>query len=146
MKSKVLKSMLLVAAAIVLVIASVFGTMAYLTSSSAVSNVFTVGNIRLEMYESKVNVDGEVVAGAVDATGKKTADTNSYKLKPGMSYIKDPTVYIDSSSDESYLFVRLRNDLKAIEKQNDPSHPTILQQMRENGWLEISRAESNVDI
>ena len=147
MKTKVLKSMLLVAAAIVLVIASVLGTMAYLTSTSAVSNVFTVGEVKLQMFETKVKPDGtpdEIVAPG----GMKTADTNSYHLIPGTTYTKDPTIYVDGSSVPSYLFVRVRNDIKALEyddAHDDPDRPTIVEQMRELGWLEIERAATNVD-
>ena len=139
--AKVLKPLLLSAAAVMLVVATMLATMAYLTSSAAVSNVFTIGNVKLHMYETKVKPDGtpdEVVAdGAM-----KSADTNSYHLQPGVSYQKDPTVYVDATSDRSYLFIRLRNDLKTIEKQDGF---TIVEQLRKNGWLEIERADSNVD-
>jgi hypothetical protein len=143
--AKVLKSLLLSAAAVMLVVATMFATMAYLTASSAVSNVFTVGNVTMQMFESKVTSDGKYADGAGDPAKKKTADTNSYHLQPGMSYIKDPTVYVDPNSDEAYLFIRLRNDLKTIEKQGDSNHPTIVEQLRKNGWLEIERADTNVD-
>lgn len=139
--AKVLKAMLLSAAAVMLVVATVFATMAYLVSSAAVSNVFTVGNVKLHMYESRVNSKGEVQP-EVGTNGMKPADTNSYHLQPGASYTKDPTVYVDGESDESYLFVRLRNDLKTIESDKVP---TIVEQLYANGWLEIERAESNVD-
>ncbi len=147
MKSKILKSMLLVAAAIVLVIASVFGTMAYLTSTSAVSNVFTVGEVKLQMFETKVKPDGTPVTVIPDGE-MKNADTNSYHLIPGSTYTKDPTIYVDGSSVPSYLFVRVRNDIKALEyddAHDDPNRPTIVEQMRELGWLEIERASTNVD-
>ena len=81
MKSKTLKVLLLSATAILLVIATVLATMAYLTSSSAVSNVFTVGNVKLNMTETKVNNDGTPVTG----TGAGRTDTNSYHLVPGKS-------------------------------------------------------------
>ena len=143
--AKIAKPLLLSAAAIMLVVATVFATMAYMTSSAAVSNVFTVGNVKLHMYESKVDQDGKVLQGTDPATGMKPTDTNSYHLVPGATYVKDPTVYVDGGSDASYLFIRLRNDLKSIEKQGDPNHPTMLEQLKKNGWLEIERAASNVD-
>ena len=139
--AKVLKPLLLSAAAIMLVVATMFATMAYLVSSAAVSNVFTVGNVSLLMYETKVNPDGSV-AQPVSEGAMKTADTNSYHLQPAVTYKKDPTVYVAADSDESYLFIRLRNDLKSIEKQDGK---TIVEQLREYGWLEIERADNNVD-
>lgn len=140
MKVKLLKTLALVMAAVLLVIATVFATMAYLTSSSAVSNVFTVGSVKIQMFETKVNNKGEA-----QEFGVKTADTNSYHLLPGKSYLKDPTVYVDKTCEPSYLFVRVRNDLKSIEEKNDPNHLTIVEQLKKNGWHEIERATSNVD-
>ena len=152
MKSKTLKVLLLSATAILLVIATVLATMAYLTSSSAVSNVFTVGNVKLNMTETKVNSDGTPVEGAA------RTDTNSYHLVPGASYLKDPIIEVGATSDESYLFVRVRNDLKTIEcpgyvekdgTRHNCAHngncKTILEQLTANGWQEIERAENNVD-
>ena len=139
--AKVLKPLLLSAAAIMLVVATMFATMAYLVSSAAVSNVFTVGNVSLLMYETKVNPDGSV-AQPVSEGAMKTADTNSYHLQPAVTYKKDPTVYVAADSDESYLFIRLRNDLKSVEA---PNGKTIVEQLRTNGWLEIERADNNVD-
>ena len=143
--AKVLKPMLLTAAAIMLVVATVFATMAYMTSSAAVSNVFTVGNVKLQMFETKVDKNGDPVDPNPDPNAMKTADTNSYHLMPGVSYLKDPTIYVGADSDESYLFIRVRNDLKTIEKQGDSEHLTIVEQLRKNGWLEIERASTNVD-
>lgn len=153
MKAKVLKTLLLSAAAIVLVVATVLTTIAYLTSSSAVSNVFTVGNVKLNMTETKVNNDGTPVTDETNRT-----DTNSYHLVPGKSYLKDPIIEVGAESDKSYLFVRVRNDLKTIEcpgtittaeGETVPcSHTnckTILQQLTANGWQEIERADNNVD-
>lgn len=141
--AKVLKALLLSAAAVMLVVATVFATMAYLVSSAAVSNVFTVGNVSLLMYETKVNPDGTPVDPDFNPnTTMKTADVNSYHLQPAVTYKKDPTVYVAANSDEAYLFVRLRNDLKKIE---DPDKDTIVEQLRANGWLEIERADNNVD-
>lgn len=152
MKAKVLKSLLLAAMAILLVVATVLATMAYLTSSSAVSNVFTVGNITIDMKETKVNNAGEPVNAAgvkVDniADAAKT-DTNSYHLLPGSSYLKDPTITVSADCDPSYLFVRVRNDLKTIEKGyagHVDGALTIVEQLRANGWHEIERAENGVD-
>ena len=153
MKAKVLKPLLLSAAAILLVVATVLATMAYLTSSSAVSNVFTVGNVKLNMTETKVKNDG-----TPETDRDNRTDTNSYHLVPGASYLKDPIIEVGASSDESYLFVRVRNDLKTIEcpgyvEKDGTQHvcahngacKTILEQLTANGWQEIERAENNVD-
>lgn len=141
--AKILKPVLLSVAAIVLVVTTVFATMAYLTSSAAVSNVFTVGDVKLHMYETKVLPNGKPdPANPVVPGEMKNTDTNSYHLVPGGNYLKDPTIYVDGGSEESYLFVRLRNDLKSIEK---PGDTTILSQLKQKGWLEIQRDPNNID-
>lgn len=134
---KMIKPLLLAATAIMLVVATVFATMAYMTSTATVTNVFTVGNVTLNMFESNVNPDGTLVSEPVDGA-MKTAKANTYHLMPGLTYTKDPTIYVNASSDKSYLFVKVFNGLKAIERTDDPTgHPTIEQQMVKNGWLKI---------
>ena len=174
---KMIKPLLLAATAIMLVVATVFATMAYMTSTATVTNVFTVGDVKLHMYESKVDKFGVKEAVQPDNNGIPGTDANSYHLLPGKTYLKDPTIYVDGNSESSYLFVRLRNDLKHIEWENvnkqsttvpaDPSdpaqpvdgeggqtnqaaaipekHDSIVTQMKKKGWLEIWRAETNID-
>ena len=149
MKKKLLTAAVLVLAAVALVIATVFTTIAYLTSSSAVSNTFTVGNVGIKMFESNVDADGKAVADT-DINGvMKDSDGNNYHLMPGKTYDKDPTIYIDSSSDASYLFVKVRNNIASIEYGNfvhsngsvsvaDAEKPTIEEQMIAYNWVKYA--------
>ena len=91
------KAMLMTLCAIILVVATVFGTMAYLTSDDEVVNTFTVGNVAIKLDEAEANPDGSLVEGA--ARVKK----NSYKLLPGHTYNKDPMVTLLAGSEESYV-------------------------------------------
>lgn len=93
------KAMLMTLCAIILVVATVFGTMAYLTSTDTVTNTFTVGNVAIKLDEAKVGTDGKALTGA-DATRVKE---NSYKLLPGHVYDKDPTVTVLNGSEASYI-------------------------------------------
>lgn len=150
MKKKFVKGLILVSAAILLVVATVLGTLAYLTSSSAVSNTFTVGNVGIQMYETPVDANGKFV----DKVNKPlTSDGNSYHLQPGGRYDKNPTVIIDPKSDQSYLFVKVRNDLRKVEavagedgeNGQNGTYKTMFQQVTENGWIFIGRtANANV--
>ena len=94
---KKFKALLVVACALLLVAASVFGTMAYLTSTDKVTNTFTVGKVNIKLDEAKVNADGTPVEGA------DRVKENSYKLLPGHTYTKDPTVTVLSGSESSYV-------------------------------------------
>ena len=86
---KKFKALLVVACALLLVAASVFGTMAYLTSTDTVTNTFTVGKVKITLDEAQVNTDGKpikkdgtIVQNAAEAERVKK---NSYKLLPGHS-------------------------------------------------------------
>ncbi len=95
------KALLMSLCAVLLVAASVLGTMAYLTDSKDVKNTFTVGNVSIDLDEAKVNTDGTVV------TGADRVKTNSYKLLPGHTYTKDPTVTVLAPSVESYVRMKV---------------------------------------
>lgn len=141
MKSKLLKATLLTLTAIVLVVATVFTTIAYLTSSAAVTNTFTVGNVGIHMYESRVDTNGQAIGDDSNINGDmKDANGNNYHLVPGKTYVKDPTIYIQAGSDDSYLFVKIRNTIRTIEAGYvNPAvnnvTPTIRKQMEANGWV-----------
>ena len=133
MKSKK-KVFLTVLCAVALVVASVLGTMAFLTSTDEVNNTFTVGKVAITLDEAKVNTDGTAVEGAA------RVDNNQYKLIPGHTYIKDPTVHVDKDSEESYLFIKVENSISDLEKTGNT---TIAAQMDANGWKLVT-GETNV--
>lgn len=91
------KAMLMTLCAIILVVATVFGTMAYLTSTDEVENTFTVGNVKITLDEAKVDTDGSPVTGAA------RVKTNEYKLLPGHTYTKDPTIHVDAASEDCFI-------------------------------------------
>ena len=76
------KALLMSLCAVLLVAASVLGTMAYLTDSKDVKNTFTVGNVAIKLDEAKVDENGTQV---VDKDGNPVARVteNEYKLLPG---------------------------------------------------------------
>lgn len=132
-KKKILIALSTVVAIVTIVVTSVLGTVAYLTSSAAVSNVFTIGNVKMTMYESKVDSNGVVI----DPSAPKTADTNSYHLVCDKEYVKDPTIYITEGSESSYLFIIARNDISEIEAVGPL---TMKEQLLVNGWTKYGVA------
>lgn len=103
------KALLLTLCAVLLIAASVLGTMAYLTSTDTVTNTFTVGKVEIKLDEAKVTADGIPVEGAARVT------ENSYKLMPGTTYTKDPTVTVKAGSEESYVRMKVTfNNATAI--------------------------------
>ncbi|MDY5083679.1 MAG: SipW-dependent-type signal peptide-containing protein [Candidatus Limivicinus sp.] len=97
------KALLLTLCAVLLVAASVMGTMAYLTSTDEVQNTFTVGQVKITLDEAKVNPDGTLVYKEDGQTPVDRVSTNSYKLLPGHTYNKDPMVTVLSGSEASYI-------------------------------------------
>lgn len=107
--------------AVLLVAASVLGTMAYLTDSKEVNNTFTVGNVAIKLDEAKVDENGTQV---VDKDGNPVARVteNEYKLLPGHTYVKDPTVTVLTPSVASYVRMKVtfNNATELIKICTDP--------------------------
>ena len=139
------KAILMALCAVLLVAASVMGTLAYLTSTDEVVNTFTVGKVKITLDEAKVNVNGQKLNvhgdvyaedGSVELAAR--VQENDYKLMPGHEYVKDPIVHVDKNSENCYLFVKVVNEIDTIE-----AAPTIADQMKANGWTRVS-GTSNV--
>ena len=112
------KALLLTLCAVLLVAASVLGTMAYLTSTDTVTNTFTIGKVEIKLDEAKVNADGIPVEGAA------RVQANSYKLMPGTTYTKDPTVTVKAGSEKSYVRMKVtfNNATEIIALCTDPEY------------------------
>lgn len=137
MKKKT-KALMLVLCAVLLVTASVLGTMAYLTSTDQVVNTFTVGKVAITLDEAKVDPDGKPVADA--ARVKK----NTYHLLPGHGYTKDPTVHVQANSEDSFIFVKVENGIEKYEAGTEVN-PKIAKQIADCGWQPL-KDDNNVDV
>ena len=125
MKKKT-KALMLVLCAVLLVTASVLGTMAYLTSTDQVVNTFTVGKVAITLDEAKVDPDGTAV------TPAERVKENAYHLLPGHTYTKDPTVHVQANSEDSFIFVKVENGIARYE-----AGTTIAAQIAANGWTPL---------
>lgn len=127
------KSIALVMMAVLLVAASVMGTLAYLTSKDTVTNTFTVGKVAITLDEAKVNVNG------VAETPAKRVQKNEYKLMPGHTYTKDPTIHVAEGSEPCFIRakVTLTNASQWIAiatKYADNKVENIIQGTDDNIW------------
>lgn len=124
------KALILTLCAVLLVVATVMGTLAYLTAQTdTITNTFTVGKVALTLDEAKVDAYGVPVQGAV------RVKANAYKLIPGHSYTKDPTVHVTADSENSYIFVKVENGIAALEAQDNN---TIAKQIADKGWMALN--------
>ena len=121
------KVLLLVLCAALLVSATVMGTVAYLTSQDAVTNTFTVGKVAITLDELDVDND--------TAAENDRDKQNDYHLLPGSEHVKDPTVHVAANSEDSYIFVKVVNNIEAIEAEGDMG--TIATQITKNGWTTL---------
>lgn len=140
MRMKARNKILLLALCMAALIAvSVLGTMAYLTSTDEVTNTFTVGQVKITLDEAKVNDAGVAV------TPAERVKANSYKLMPGHSYTKDPTVHVTDGSENCYIFVKVENGISAFEAANEEGtggYKTIATQITTNGWTKLADVDN----
>ena len=125
---KAKNALLLALCAVLLVGATIAGTLAFLTDTDEVKNTFTVGEIGITLDEAKVNEYGVPVEGA------DRVKTNAYKLIPGKTYVKDPKIHVSANSEDSYIFVCVQNGLAAYEAAGET---TIAKQMEAKGWAAV---------
>ncbi len=118
------KILLIAVCAMLLVAASVLGTIAYLTDTESVTNTMSVGQVGISLDESDVDNSTE---------GKDRDTENKYHLIPGQEYVKDPIVHVDAESENCYVYVKIVNNIAAIEDQGN----TIAAQIGKNGWLPL---------
>ena len=122
---KAKKVVALLLCAVLLVVGSVTGTMAYLTSKATVTNTFTVGNVKITLDETDVDNS---------TPGEDDRDIeNEYHLLPGATYVKDPIVHVAAGSESCWVFVKVLNGLEGIESQAS-GYYSIDTQIAGNGW------------
>ena len=137
------KALLLTLCAVLLVTASVLGTMAFLTSTASVENTFTVGSVKITLDEAKVNGKGKPINAngqvVTDLAAAERVKANSYKLLPGHTYTKDPTIHVDAASEDCFIRakVTLTNAKEWIEiatKYADNKVENIIKGTDDNIW------------
>ena len=126
------KALVLALCAVLLFVTTVFVTMAFLTSEDSVQNTFTVGEVTISLDE--LDVDDSDNDGFTTDRDK----ANEYKLIPGKTYTKDPTIHVGAKSEPCYLFVKVENGLVNAEADGNT---TIAKQMENKGWFPVNGTE-----
>lgn len=90
--------------------AAVGGTVAWLTAKTDdVVNTFTVGNIKIDLWEHELKADG-----SLNMDKKVTA--NEYDFVPGDTLLKDPTAEVLANSEACYLFIRVKEENNTVDE------------------------------
>ncbi len=131
------KAALTVLCALLLVVASVLGTLAYLTSETEeVTNTFTAGNVTITLDEANTNEYGELLKGE-DGDDLARVTENTLKLVPNHTYVKDPTIHVDAGSEDCYVYAEVVNQITGLEATGK----TVADQMAEKGWKQIDTTD-----
>lgn len=132
------KALLLILCAMLLLIASALGTVAYLTVQDTVTNTFSVGKVDATLIEGS--------AGKRSMRARSTGapvDENDHILMPGHTYTKDYTIHVDAVSEDSYIFVKVENGIASYEAPSsaeEDGYRTIADQITANGWTALESA------
>ena len=117
------RSALVAIAASVMLFCAIGGTLAWLTDSTEpIVNVFTYGDINIELTETK---------GIFDSSSNSWL----FKMTPGKIIEKDPTVKVEAGSEDCWLFV-------VVEKTNNPN-TYLTYELELTGWTEVNGETSN---
>ena len=94
------KKTFIIALCLALVVAfAAGGAIAWLTDTTeTVENTFTVGNVKLDLYEHDA------------ADNNKEVKALSFKMIPGTTAAKDPTVEVQKGSEDCYVFVKITEE------------------------------------
>lgn len=137
------KTLTVIIALVLVVVMSVAGTVAYLTSSDTVTNTFSVGNVQIKLDEAKANLDGTPVANA------DRVKANNYKLLPGHTYNKDPMVTVLKGSESSYIKMTVTftkaAELDAIFAPNGADMTSIFNGYDSANWIYKGNTKNAAD-
>ena len=101
------KALVVVLAVMMIVGATIGGTIAWLMDTTdTVTNTFTVGDINISLWEN----DYVSETNTLD-TDKKVTEESEYKIVPGASSPKNPTLTIDKGSEKCWVYVTIENNL-----------------------------------
>ena len=96
-----------------LALAAGIGTYAWLTAQSSLTNTFTVGSINKPDKKPDPDNPDQPGTDSWDVNGNliETKWVENSKLTPGATIAKNPNVGIGKNSDDSYVFVYVKNAL-----------------------------------
>jgi predicted ribosomally synthesized peptide with SipW-like signal peptide len=122
---KTRKTLLMVLSLVLVAVVSVAGTLAYLQDKTGpVTNTFTVGNVNIDLKESTYDPDNNSIDN--NLVSGNTNDT--YKLIPGRVSPKDPTVTVETGSEDCWIFVEV------VETGNTLGEGKIVEWAAAEGW------------
>lgn len=91
-------------AALLLVVMTVAGTLAYLNDvTDSVTNTFHTSNVDITLQEHPINADGKTL----NTAGNPVMSVDTYKMIPGDTLGKDPWVTVINGSEACWVFIKV---------------------------------------
>lgn len=129
MKKTLRKILPVLALVLVVAVASVGGTIAWLTAKTeTVTNTFTTADINIELTET---------FNAKKSESSTQNDTWTAKLVPGKEYEKDPKVTVKSGSEACWLFVHVADVNNTIDGLNDSVVAYSVRTTGDDAWTAV---------
>ena len=128
MSKKLTKAIVLAACAVLLIVGSIAGTVAYLTSTATIQNTFTFGNVAITLDEAKYDKTSDTF----DNNSRVTS--NEYKLVPGKEYKNDAKITVTSGSEACYLYVKIDSAFAAVCQD-------LNTELTGNGWTKLGETD-----
>ena len=152
------KKLLTILTALVLVaVVGAGSTLAYMSQERTLTNVFTIGDVDIELSETDYG-NGEILKEGILDKRIKLNDTNKtggnsdtdYKLYPSKTVKKDPIVKVLASSEQCYVFMKVTG-AEAIKQKfvftvEDPASVTLPENsIFSNDWIKIDPTDVSLD-
>ncbi|MBQ8743200.1 MAG: hypothetical protein IJZ03_07500 [Clostridia bacterium] len=119
-KDSALKAALMSFVVCLMIFSVIGGSLAWLmTSTKPIVNVFTYGDIRITLTETK---------------GEELTDGRYFKMTPGKVIEKDPKISVLADSEDCWLFVK-------IEKSSDKAIDDFIEYAIADGWTALNGVE-----
>lgn len=135
-KSVSMKAVVVLMALVLLIGCGVGGTLAWLMDTTDnVTNTFSVGNIDIDIYEHTLETDG-------DLSTTETKSRADYKILPGTSEKKDPTVEILKNSENCFVFMQVQEISNTI-PGSDPAKKYITYTIDSAVWTQLMDSSGN---
>lgn len=135
------KKLLVPVLCILMMLIGGFATWAYLTSQDSVVNTFTVGNVKITLDEKDVDNDTKTEDN-VTVDGVVRDHANKYKLIPGGTYEKDPTVHVAAGSETCWVYVTVEISPEFAAIESEEAGKSIVSQMAAIGWSRVTNDEA----
>lgn len=100
------KGIVIVLAMLLALCIGVGATLAFITvETQSIKNTFTYGDINIDLWESEIKADGTL--GDKKSSLNSKVEQSGFKMIPGNTIAKDPTVTVKKGSEACWLFIKI---------------------------------------